>query len=187
MDKFAVIRSIVGATGGHDAYQCTTGWPQQSLAAIGGRPSIGSVAGEAAGPGRPVGAAVRRPGREDPARRRGATPARPGSSARTFGAFKPSGPDLANMMLNADQPGPPGRPQDAARRVRRPPPRPRRERRARRDGRPHRAGARRAHLQQAGRRPRPVAGGPARSATATATASRTSSSTTAPRRPTTSS
>ena len=31
-DKFAFIRSVVGARGGHDAYQCTTGWPQQSLA-----------------------------------------------------------------------------------------------------------------------------------------------------------
>ena len=29
-DKFAFIRSVVGARGGHDAYQCTTGWPQQT-------------------------------------------------------------------------------------------------------------------------------------------------------------
>ncbi|HXD85862.1 MAG TPA: DUF1501 domain-containing protein, partial [Urbifossiella sp.] len=42
-DKFAFLRSVVGARGGHDAYQCTTGWPQQSLASMGGRPSIGSV------------------------------------------------------------------------------------------------------------------------------------------------
>jgi hypothetical protein len=40
MDKFAVIRSIVGATGGHDAYQCTTGFRPQSLAAIGGRKPV---------------------------------------------------------------------------------------------------------------------------------------------------
>src|SRR5947209_8778106 len=44
MDKFAVIRTVVGATGGHDAYQCTSGWPHRSLSNIGGRPSIGSVA-----------------------------------------------------------------------------------------------------------------------------------------------
>src|SRR5215831_13502225 len=31
-DKYAFIRSVVGARGGHDAFQCTTGWPQQSLA-----------------------------------------------------------------------------------------------------------------------------------------------------------
>src|SRR4051794_31124084 len=42
-DKYAFIRSVVGAKGGHDAYQCTTGWPQQSLAPLGGRPSIGSA------------------------------------------------------------------------------------------------------------------------------------------------
>src|SRR5207248_10545088 len=42
-DKFAFVRSVVGAKGGHDAYQCTTGWPQQSLANMGGRPSIGGV------------------------------------------------------------------------------------------------------------------------------------------------
>src|SRR5437879_2883359 len=43
MDKCAVIRSVVGASGGHDAYQCTTGWPNKSLSALGGRPSVGSV------------------------------------------------------------------------------------------------------------------------------------------------
>src|SRR5438067_11069172 len=42
-DRFAFIRSVVGAKGGHDGYQCTTGWPKESLAPIGGRPSIGSV------------------------------------------------------------------------------------------------------------------------------------------------
>ncbi len=42
-DKFTFIRSVVGAWGGHDAHQCTTGWRPQSLAAMGGRPSIGSV------------------------------------------------------------------------------------------------------------------------------------------------
>src|SRR5262249_41739774 len=42
MDKFVVIRSVVGATGGHDAYQCTTGWTPQSLRTLGGRPSIGA-------------------------------------------------------------------------------------------------------------------------------------------------
>src|SRR5262249_53881897 len=49
-DKFPFIRSVVGARGGHDAYQCTTGWPQQSLANMGGRPSIGSVAAKLQGP-----------------------------------------------------------------------------------------------------------------------------------------
>ena len=38
MDKCAVIRSVVGASGGHDALQCTTGWPKNSLVRI-GRPA----------------------------------------------------------------------------------------------------------------------------------------------------
>src|SRR5439155_23070864 len=50
MDKFAVIRSVVGAAGGHDAYMCTSGWPHKSLSNIGGRPSIGSIAAKVLGP-----------------------------------------------------------------------------------------------------------------------------------------
>src|SRR4051812_22630040 len=41
-DKFAFVRSIVGARDGHDAVQCTTGFLKSSLAPLGGRPSIGS-------------------------------------------------------------------------------------------------------------------------------------------------
>src|SRR6266481_2112047 len=42
-DKCVVIRSVVGATGGHDAVQCMTGWTMNSMAAMGGRPSLGSA------------------------------------------------------------------------------------------------------------------------------------------------
>src|SRR6188768_1937793 len=49
-DKFAFIRSVVGAAGGHDGFQCTTGWRQDSLAAMGGRPGIGSVVAKLEGP-----------------------------------------------------------------------------------------------------------------------------------------
>src|SRR6516225_8432555 len=31
MDRIAIIRSVVGSTGGHDALQCTTGWAPNSL------------------------------------------------------------------------------------------------------------------------------------------------------------
>lgn len=42
MDKFVAIRSMVGATGGHDAYQCMTGYgPNQNVPA-GGRPAAGA-------------------------------------------------------------------------------------------------------------------------------------------------
>ena len=43
MDKFAVIRSVVGNAGDHDGYQCTTGWPRRQLADQGGYPAIGAV------------------------------------------------------------------------------------------------------------------------------------------------
>ncbi|MFO0905005.1 MAG: DUF1501 domain-containing protein [Pirellulales bacterium] len=41
--KFVFIRSLVGAEGQHDAFQCQSGWNAKSLAAIGGRPALGSV------------------------------------------------------------------------------------------------------------------------------------------------
>ena len=54
--------------GGHDAFQCMTGWPAQ-IAAADGRPAEHRRRRrQAAGPGRSVGAAVRRPGRADAAR-----------------------------------------------------------------------------------------------------------------------
>lgn len=99
MDKFAVIRSVVGAKGGHDAYQCTTGWPQQSLATMGGRPSLGSVVARLQGPVDPsvppfVGLA------EKTQHVPWSDPGQVGFLGSTFGAFKPSGPDLANMKIH---------------------------------------------------------------------------------------
>jgi hypothetical protein len=99
-DKFAFIRSVIGARGGHDAYQCTTGWPQQSLAAMGGRPSIGSVAMKLQGS---VDASV--PPFIGMAEKTQhvpwSDPGQVGFLGSTFGPFKPSGPDMANMVLNA--------------------------------------------------------------------------------------
>ena len=82
MDKFAVIRSVVGASGGHDAFQCTTGYPPNSLSALGGRPGIGAVAARVQGPGRSLGAALRRFGGSARSMCRGRRRAAPGSSAR---------------------------------------------------------------------------------------------------------
>jgi uncharacterized protein (DUF1501 family) len=99
-DRFAFIRSIVGARGGHDAYQCTTGWDQQSLAAMGGRPSIGSAVWKLQGPVDPsvppfIGLAERT--QHVP----WSDPGRSGFLGSTFAAFTPSGPDMQNMVLNA--------------------------------------------------------------------------------------
>ena len=43
-DRFAFIRSLTGAAGQHDAFQCQSGFPATDLQAIGGRPALGSVA-----------------------------------------------------------------------------------------------------------------------------------------------
>ena len=42
MDKFSIIRSVVGSTGEHAAQQCLTGRPPQNAPA-GGWPSIGAI------------------------------------------------------------------------------------------------------------------------------------------------
>lgn len=52
MDKCAIIRSIVGATGGHDAYQCMTGRPLNPAPA-GGWPAAGAWISRFLGPVNP--------------------------------------------------------------------------------------------------------------------------------------
>ena len=42
-DRFAFIRSLVGAASVHDAFQCQSGFPASSLRSLGGRPALGSV------------------------------------------------------------------------------------------------------------------------------------------------
>jgi hypothetical protein len=99
MDKCAVIRSVVGATGGHDAYQCTTGYGPRDLMPIGGRPAIGSVLARLQGPVDPavppnVGLAA--PTKHVPWSDAGRT----GFLGPSYVPFKPDGPGMANMKLN---------------------------------------------------------------------------------------
>ncbi len=99
-DKFAFLRSVVGARGGHDAFQCTTGWPQQSLAAMGGRPSLGSSVMKVQGsvdPSVPAFIGLAEKTQHAPWSDAGQT----GFLGSMYGPFKPSGPDMANMVLNA--------------------------------------------------------------------------------------
>src|SRR6187431_435851 len=42
MDKFVAIRSVTENDGGHDGFQCLSGWRRRDMASMGGRPSIGS-------------------------------------------------------------------------------------------------------------------------------------------------
>lgn len=99
MDKCAIIRSIVGATGQHDAWQCVTGWPARELQFLGGHPSIGSVATKVLGPVDPsvpafVGLA------EKTQHVPWSDPGAPGFLGPSFGCFRPEGQGLADMRLN---------------------------------------------------------------------------------------
>ncbi|HZY88797.1 MAG TPA: DUF1501 domain-containing protein [Gemmataceae bacterium] len=98
MDRCVVIRSVVGARGGHDAIQCLSGWEPQSLAAMGGRPSLGAVLAKVQGPVDPsvppfVGLAA--PTGHMPWSDAG----RPGFLGPSYAAFKPDGPGMANLTL----------------------------------------------------------------------------------------
>ena len=53
MDKFAVIRSLVGAGGDHSAGQCLTGYKDMISKAQGGRPSLGAIVSHLQGPVHP--------------------------------------------------------------------------------------------------------------------------------------
>jgi hypothetical protein len=53
MDRFAVIRSVVGAGGDHSAGQCLTGYKDIVSKAQGGRPSLGAIVSRLQGPVHP--------------------------------------------------------------------------------------------------------------------------------------
>ena len=98
MDKFALIRSIVGAVDDHACHMCFTGYPRLGPAPSGGRPSIGSMISKLLGPfDESVPPAI------DLTRRMLHPPYNdPGAGYLGVGhaAFRPDGPSLANMTLN---------------------------------------------------------------------------------------
>jgi hypothetical protein len=106
-DKFTFIRSVVGARGGHDAIQCTTGRDQSAFRTMGGWPSMGSLLARMQGPVDPsvppfVGLAA--PTQHRPWSDSGA----PGFLGTPFQAFRPEGDGMADMKLagvNQDQLG----------------------------------------------------------------------------------
>jgi hypothetical protein len=49
-DKFTAIRTVVGSDGGHDGYQCMTGWSRKDMVGGVSYPSIGSCASKILGP-----------------------------------------------------------------------------------------------------------------------------------------
>ncbi len=99
MDKFAVIRSVVGARGGHDAVQCMSGWEPGNLSVLGGRPSMGAVVSKLQGPvDASVPAFVGLAARTQHAP--WSDPGQVGFLGPSFSPFKPDGEGLANMKLN---------------------------------------------------------------------------------------
>jgi hypothetical protein len=99
MDRCVPIRSVVGSTGDHAAFQAYTGWSRESLANIGGRPSIGSAVSRLQGPvDRAVPPFV---GLAEPTQHRPwSDVGRPGFLGSAYSAFRPDGPGMANMTLN---------------------------------------------------------------------------------------
>lgn len=101
MGHCAIIRSLVGAAGGHDSVQCMSGWPQSSMANMGGRPSLGATVSRLQGPVDPsvpafVGLAART--QHQP----WSDPGSAGFLGPSFKPFQPDGPGLANLRLKAN-------------------------------------------------------------------------------------
>lgn len=99
MDKAALLRAVVGCHGGHEAFQCMTGWGQNDLRSVGGRPAIGSAVSKLFGPVDPsvppyVGLAERTS--HVPWSDSGT----PGFLGSAHAPFKPDGPGMENMTLN---------------------------------------------------------------------------------------
>ena len=99
MDKFAVIRSVVGCSGDHDGFQCMSGWNRRDSASIGGRPSIGAALSKLQGPLNPgvpadVGLAART--QHVPWSESGSA----GYLGAAFRPFKPNGEGMDDLKLN---------------------------------------------------------------------------------------
>lgn len=99
MDRLAVIRSVVGCSGSHDAYQCMSGWGRNENQSIGGRPSIGSVLAKLRGPtdpGVPPHVGLAAPTRHTPWSESGS----PGFLGASWKPFKPNAEGLSDLTLN---------------------------------------------------------------------------------------
>ena len=98
MDRCALIRSVVGATGRHDAVQCMSGWAQQDLLPLGGYPSLGAAVTKLQGsvdPAVPPFVGLAKPTQHVPWSDAG----RAGFLGTSYQAFKPDGQGLADMQL----------------------------------------------------------------------------------------
>ena len=98
MDKLSIIRSIVGANGAHDAFQCMTGRDLRNQP-TGGWPSMGSVLSKLGGAVQPdippfIGLAPKM------GEMRWADPGKPGFLGPSHAPFQPNGFGKEDMVLN---------------------------------------------------------------------------------------
>ena len=99
MDKCAVIRSIVGASGGHDALQCMTGWDHE-VAGRDGRPAEPRRRRRRACRGRSIPSVPPFVGLAAPTQHMPwSDSGTPGFLGAAYGPFKPDGPGMANLTL----------------------------------------------------------------------------------------
>jgi hypothetical protein len=97
-DRYAIIRSIVGCSGDHDAFQCQTGRLKRQMPP-GGWPSLGSCVAKLQGQVNKstppfVGLAPKMGHME------WADPGQPGFLGPAYAPFKPSGEGMSDMVLN---------------------------------------------------------------------------------------
>ncbi|MEX2173058.1 MAG: DUF1501 domain-containing protein [Pirellulaceae bacterium] len=91
-DKLVFIRSLVGAASAHDAFQCQSGFVAKDLAAVGGRPALGSVVSKLQGTAADVAPSFVDLMQGRPHVRNSA---RPGFLGPTFQAFRP---DISHLF-----------------------------------------------------------------------------------------
>ncbi len=99
MDRLVVVRSVVGNSGAHDAFQCLTGWDRRNMESIGGRPAIGSVLSKLYGPkdpGIPSCVALAEQTRHVP----WSEPGGPGFLGSAYQPFRPNGGGMDDLTLN---------------------------------------------------------------------------------------
>lgn len=97
MDRFAVIRSLVGSEGRHDAFQCLTGRTQVQQPS-GGWPSLGAHVSKLLGPTQPTipPFVSLSPPMKTPT---WANPGKPGFLGEAYGPFKPNSDGLGDLVL----------------------------------------------------------------------------------------
>jgi hypothetical protein len=99
MDRLVVVRSVVGCSGAHDAFQCFTGWERRSIESMGGRPAIGPVLSRLYGPrdaGIPPAVALAEKTQHGP----WSEPGSPGFLGAAYQPFRPSGNGMEDLTLN---------------------------------------------------------------------------------------